>query len=287
MKLLKIIVIPAIVCFFSLTLLQAQDLQTPMPSPTGTITQLVGLTEVSISYSRPGVKGREIFGNLVPYGELWRTGANKSTTISFSKEVKLEGKYVAAGEYALFTIPGKQDWTVIISKDIGSGTSKYKMEDDVLRFKVMPRSLPEPVERLTFEIADITDESARIVLRWASTEISFALTADTENQVMAQIDEIMDNEELKDANAFFRAAEYYFSNDKDTDQAQEWITRAVELNPDAFWMLRLKSRIEAKQGDYKKAIETAQLSLKAAEKAGNQQYVQYNQEAIAEWQTKL
>jgi len=287
MKPLTIFAILGIFCLSGLTYSQTQELQTPMPSPTGTVTQLVGLTEVSITYSRPGVKGREIFGALVPYGELWRTGANKSTTISFSKEVKLEGKYVPAGEYALFTIPGKQDWTVIISKDIGSGTSKYKMEDDVVRFKVVPRNLPQPVERLTFEIADVTDAGAQIVLRWAVTEISFALKVDTDNQVMAQIDELMDNSDLKDAGTFFRAAEYYFSNDKDTDQALEWITRAVELNPDAFWMLRLKSRIEAKLGDYEDAIETARLSLKAAEKAGNQQYVKYNQEAIAEWQAKL
>jgi regulator of sirC expression with transglutaminase-like and TPR domain len=147
--------------------------------------------------------------------------------------------------------------------------------------------MSEAVERLTIDIADMTDESARLVLRWASTEISFALTVDTESKVTGQINKIMKDPEMKDANTFFRAAEYYFSKDKDTKQALAWVNRAVELNPETFWMLRLQSLILAKLGDYKMAIESAQRSLKAAEKAGNQQYVRYNQEAISEWQAKL
>jgi tetratricopeptide (TPR) repeat protein len=199
----------------------------------------------------------------------------------------IEGKHVPAGEYALFTIPDEKNWTVIFSKNIDSGTAEYKEEDDVVRFKVAARSLNTPVERLTMEIADMTDESARFILRWAATEVSFGMKVDTESKVMGQIDEIMKNKDLKDPDTFFLAADYYFNKDKDTDQALAWINRAVELNPDVFWMLRLQSRIQAKIGDYKAAIESAERSLKAAEKAGDQQYVRFNQEAISEWKAKL
>ena len=138
----------------------AQELTTPAPSPKGTVTQVVGIMEVSIAYSRPGVKGREIFGGLLPYGELWRTGANASTTLKFSHDVTLNGMAVPAGEYALFTVPGKDAWEIIISKDIGWGTGAYKKEDDVARFSVEPAQLSEPVERMTISVDNMTDNSA-------------------------------------------------------------------------------------------------------------------------------
>jgi len=271
----------------SFTLLSAQELKTPAPSPFGTVSQIVGLTEVTISYSRPGVKGRQVFGDLVPYGELWRTGANKSTTIKFSDDVSIEGKPVAAGEYALFTIPDQNEWTIIISPDIGPGSSKYKQENDIVRFTVQPAALRNPVERFTIEIADMTNNNARIVLSWANTRVSFAMTVDTDKKVMGQIDAVMKDSNLNDANIFYRASDYYFTNDKDLEQALSWADKAVELKPDAFWMSRLKSRIQAKMGDYKSAIQSAELSMKAAEKAGNDQYVRFNQEAIAEWEKEL
>ncbi len=268
-------------------LVYAQELQTPAPSPLSTVTQIVGLTEVSVTYSRPGVKGRDIFGDLVPHDKLWRTGANMSTNIKFSDAVMLEGNAVPAGEYALFTIPGKKKWTIIISKNMGPGTSKYKQEDDVARFKVDAVSTGKPVERFTIGIADMTDNSARIVLSWANTEVSFGMMVETDKKVMAQIDQMVKNQDVSDANVLYRAADYYFNHDKDNAMALKWADRAVELEPEAFWMLRLKSRIQAKMGDYKAAIKTAEMSLKAAEKAGNEQYVQFNQSAIAEWQSKL
>ena len=168
---------------------QAQKLSTPMPSPKSTLTQLVGLTEVTITYHRPGVKGRVIFGDLVPYGELWRTGANNSTTIKVSDDVMFEGQIVSAGEYALFTIPEKNEWTIVLSKSIGWGTGNYKEEEDVARFKVKSQLLAENVERFTIEIADITDSSARIILKWAKTGVSFNMTCDTDSKVMNQIKE--------------------------------------------------------------------------------------------------
>ncbi len=284
MKQLNLIVL---IGLFTVNLLLAQELKTPAPSPFGTATQIVGLTEVSVSYSRPGVKGREIFGGLVPYGELWRTGANKSTTIKFSDDVKLEGQKVPAGEYALYTIPGKKEWTIIISKNIGSGTSKYKKEDDVTRFNVKSGTLNDSVERFTIEVADMTNNSAQIMLKWANTKVSFGMTVDTDSKVMAQINQVMKDPDLENANIYYGAGNYYFNNDKDIEQALKWVSRAVELKPNAFWMSRVKSQIQAKMGDYKAAIESAKLSMKAAEKAGSEQYIRFNQEAIAEWKVKL
>jgi len=264
----------------------SQKLNTPMPSPKSTLTQVVGVTDVTITYHRPGVKGREIFGGLVPYGKLWRTGANSSTTIKVSDTVMFEGKKVAAGEYALFTIPEKNDWTIVLSKSVGWGTGNYKEEEDVARFKVKSHALAEKVERLTIEIADMTDNSAQIVLKWDNTAASFKMTCDTDSKVMHQIEEVMKNPPADDAGVYSQAATYYFEHGKDLKKALSWADKAVELNPDAFWAIRLKSRIQAQMGDYKKAIETAKLSLEKAKKADNAQYVKFNEEAIAEWSKK-
>ena len=208
-------------------------------------------------------------------------------TLKFSEDVTIEGHDLPAGEYALFTIPDEKEWTIIFSKDIGPGTSKYKMEDDVARFTVYPSRLHRLVERFTIEIADITDTSARFFLKWANLQVSFMMTIDTDKMVMSQIDQVMKDPDLKDANIYFQAAFYYYNNDKDLNQASQWAAKAVELQPDAYWMSRLLSQIQAKTGDYAAAIQSAEKSMKAAEKAGSDQYVQYNKEAIAEWQAKL
>jgi hypothetical protein len=261
----------------------AQQLQIPAPSPKCTLTQSVGVMEITISYSRPGIKGREIFGGLVPYGEMWRTGANASTTLKFTKDVTLNGNPVPAGEYALFTVPGRTAWEIIISKDIGSGTGKYKKEDDVARFTAESRNLSEPVERFTITVANITDNSADIVLVWDRTAVSFRMETDTDGQVMKQIDEIMKNPPSDDAGVYGSAARYYFDTGRDLKKALTWINKSLEIDNDAYWNTRLKSQIQAGLGDYAGAITTAQESMKQAEAAGNQQYVKYNQDAIAGW----
>jgi tetratricopeptide (TPR) repeat protein len=286
-KLQIFLLIPVLLLLVSSHAVIAQELNTPAPSPKGTVTQIVGLTEVSISYSRPGVKGRVIFGDLEPYGELWRTGANKSTTIKFADDVQLGGKAVPAGEYALFTIPQKDEWTIIISKSIGWGTAEYKEEQDVARFNVPAQKLAKPVERLTIEIADMTNNSANIVVKWDRSAVSFALTCDTDAKVMSQIKQVMQNPPADDANVFYRAASYYFETDKDLGQALKWVDKSLSIKPDAFWMVRLKSRVQAKMGNYEDAIETARVGIETAKKANNEQYVKFNEEAIAEWSKKV
>jgi hypothetical protein len=262
----------------------AQKLQTPAPSPKATLTQAVGVMEVSVSYSRPGIKGREIFGGLVPYGELWRTGANASTTLKFTDDVTLNGNAVPAGEYALFTIPGKNEWEIVLSKNVAWGVNEYKKEGDVARFKVKSRALAESVERFTITIANITDNSADIVLEWDRTAVSFKMETDTEGRVMKQIDEIMQNPPADDAGVYGSAARYYFDNGKDLKKALVWIDKSLEIKGDAYWNVRLKSQIQAAMGDYAAAVATAQESMKQAEADGNQQYVKFNRDAIAEWE---
>ncbi len=262
----------------------AQKLQTPAPSPKATLTQAVGVMEVSVSYSRPGVKGREIFGGLVPYGELWRTGANASTTLKFTDDVTLNGNAVPAGEYALFTVPGKNEWEIVLSRNVAWGVNEYKKEGDVARFKVKSRALTEPVERFTITIANITDNSADIVLEWDRTAVSFKMETDTEGRVMKQIDEIMQNPPADDAGVYGSAARYYFDNGKDLKKALVWIDKSLEIKGDAYWNVRLKSQIQAAMGDYSAAVVTAQESMKQAEADGNQQYVKFNRDAIAEWE---
>ena len=209
------------------------------------------------------------------------------TNIKFGDDVSLNGKNIPAGEYALFTIPEESEWTIIISPNMGPGSSKYKKEDDVARFKVKPGSLDKSVERFTINIADMTDNSARIVLSWAKTEVSFSLTVDTDALVMAQIKKVMQNKDLDDGGTYMQAAYYYYHNDKDAKQALTWVNKAVELQPDAFWISRLKSQIQAKLGDYQAAIKTAEHSMKQAEEAGSKQYVEFNRDAISEWKSKL
>ncbi len=262
----------------------AQKLQTPAPSPRATLTQDVGVMEVSVSYSRPGVKGREIFGGLVPYGELWRTGANASTTLKFTDDVTLNGNPVPAGEYALFTIPETNEWEIIISRNIGWGTNDYKKEDDVTRFKVKSETLTKPVERFTISLDDITDNSAMFALTWDRTKVAFKMETDTDGRVMKQIDEIMQNSPADDAGVYSAAARYYFDTGKDLKKALAWINKSIEIKGDAYWNVRLKSQIQAGLGDYSGAIVTARESMKQAEAAGNSQYVKYNQDAIAEWE---
>jgi len=271
--------------FGSAALLFAQ-LNTPQPSPLGKITQVVGVTEVSIEYSRPGIKGREIFGELVPYGKIWRTGANASTKIKFDTEVKLEGHAVPAGEYSLYTQPGEKEWKIIINKNLNAGQNPDPAED-LVSFKVKSRLVPLPVERFTIEIADMTDNSANIILKWAQTQVSFMLETDSDKMVMAEIKKFVESDTSKDSGLYYSAARYYFEHDKGLDEALNLINKSLEINDQPFWVLRLKSQILAAKNDYEEAIVFAKRSMVSAQKAGNDQYVKMNEESIEEWQQKL
>lgn len=263
------------------------QIEMPAASPSASFSQKVGLTDVKITYSRPSAKGRTIFGGLVPYGELWRTGANAATKLEFSDDVKIGGKEIKAGTYSLFSIPGESEWTIIINKNPNQGgTGQYKQEEDAARFTVKPSKTGYKFETFTIGIDNVQGESADIQIIWENTLVSFPLEVEVDSRVMASIDRSL----KVSPNAYFQAASYYHDTGKDLNQALEWITLAVneyeKANQNVFWVYRKKSLIEADLKKYKEAIATAEKSKKMAQEAGNQQYVKFNEDSIAEWKKK-
>lgn len=257
----------------------AQQLRTPAPSPTQTLKQDFGLANVEVSYSRPGMKGRKIFGDLVPYGKVWRTGANNATTITFGEEVTIGGKKVAAGKYGLLTIPDKNNWTVIISKqlDVTSPTA-YKEDQDVVRIDVKPTSLDNPVETFSMQFANVKPTSTDLQIMWDRTSVSLPITTDVETKVMAQIDQLMN----KDNRPYFAAAMYYMDNGKDLNQALTWFDKAVEVQPNAFWIHHQRANALAKLGKKDEAKAAANKSKDLATTAKNDDYIKLNEKLLAE-----
>jgi hypothetical protein len=262
------------------------QVKTPAPSPLCSVTQNVGLSEVTIEYSRPGKKDRIIFGGLVPYGEMWRTGANGSTDITFSDDVKFGSVAVKAGKYALYTIPNKEKWTVILHTNTeiwGTGGDEYDPAGEVARFDVLAQAYPTSVESFTINVHNISSDGGDLVVLWDKTMIAVPFTFETDKMVVSSIEKTMAG---PSANDYYSAARYYYDTDKDLKTAHQWVTKATDMRDDAYWMFRYKSMIEAKMGEYKMAIASAQKSMELAEKAGNKQYVKFNQDAIKEWSMK-
>lgn len=250
----------------------------PAASPTCDLKQRVGLTDVDITYSRPGVKGREIFGGLVPYGQVWRTGANQATKLVVSTPVKLNGSEIPAGTYALMTIPGKDEWTVIINKGSEQwGAYKYDEKSDVARFKVKAISLSKPVETFTIEFDDIKDDSANLNLSWDKTLVPLKLQVSYDDKLVAQIEEVMASNEAK--KPYFQAALYYYNHGKDLNKASKWIDAAL-AEREAHYMLYVKAEILAKLGDKEGALKAAQKSTELAQKANDPGYVKLNEVLI-------
>ncbi len=259
--------------------LQAQ-LKVPAPSPSQTLKQAVGLSEISIEYSRPGVKGRTIYGDVVPFGKVWRTGANAATKITFGEDVKVEGQPVAAGTYALYTVPGKDSWEVMLYKDLtlGGNVADYKKENELVRFAVKPTTLNDKVETFTIDVADVTANAANIALLWEKTRVAFHVVADIDSKIMKNIEANVVN----DNRPYFQAASYYYENDKDLVKASEWVDKAIAANPKAFWMVMLKAKIQAKQKDKKGAVASAEKVIALATEAKNDDYVAMAKKLIAE-----
>ena len=264
----------------STTLLFAQ-LETPQPSPLSTVSQRVGMTDVTVTYSRPSARERTVMGELVPYDKVWRTGANQATKVSLSDELSVAGNKVPAGDYALFTIPGKESWTVIFNKNTEqSGTGSYTQEEDALRVDVPVSATDDTYETFTIGFSDLSETKAKMYLAWENTKVAVPLEdPNVDQRVMAQIDEQMasagDN-----AGLYYQAANYYFTMDKDLPQAQEWIDKAVSLDDSKFWVLHLQAKIHAETEDYDKARTAAQRSKELAKENGNQDYVRLNDKLL-------
>jgi len=260
----------------------------PAASPACTLKQRIGLTDIEVVYSRPGIKNRTIFGGIVPYGQVWRTGANQATKITFSTPVKLEDTDIPAGGYALFTIPGTNEWTIIINKDASQwGAFRYNEKDDIARFKVMPLTLAEPIETFTIEFNRIRDESAVLNLVWEKTVVPVHLHVDVTSELVPQIEAAMAAPGKKSDGFYFQAATFYYNHDLDQKKALDWVNAGLADNPGiAYEMLHLKAQILAKQGDKAGAIAAAKQSTELAIKAEGpaSSFVKMNQDLIASQQ---
>jgi tetratricopeptide (TPR) repeat protein len=260
--------------------INAQTLKVPAPSPTQTLDQAFALSNIKIEYSRPGIKNRVVFGDLVPYGKVWRTGANAATKITFGDTVTVEGNIVKPGTYALYSIPDKNEWTIMLYKDLNlaGDVVNYKSEDELCRFKVKPTTIPMKVETFTINVTDITMNTAKIEILWENTAVEFNVTANIDSKVMKSIDAALE----KDTRPYFSAASYYYENNKDLNKALTWVNQAIDLNPKAYYMVHLKAKIQMKQKDYKGAIESAEKSMALAKEAKSDDYVRLNEKLIAD-----
>ena len=249
----------------------------PMPSSGQTIIQDFGLGKVTLKYFRPDIKGRKIFGGLESYGAVWRTGANNATTIEFTDEVNIAGNKVPAGKYALFTIPEKGMWTIILNKTADQwGAYDYKKEDDLLRFTVKPMMNKENTETFTMQFSNVTPGSMNLNLMWENVTISIPMMIDYDAKVMANIDKAM----MGEKKPYFAAAQYYYDNGKDLNKALSWVNEAEKSDMKAPWFKLWKARIQLKMGDKMGATATATEGAKLAKEINNDEYVRLNQAVV-------
>jgi tetratricopeptide (TPR) repeat protein len=262
---MKKIIFLASICFLVLNV--SAQISTPAASPNATVGQQVGLATVTINYGRPSLKGRKMLGATnVPYGKVWRTGANKVTTFELSADLTIEGKVVPKGKYALVTIPDAKEWTVILNKDAEQwGTYNYKEANDVFRFKVKAEATKTSTETLTIEFVDTKATSASVLLRWEKTQIKFKLMHDADAQIVAEIKEKTANPDKISNDTYYDAADYYFNTNRDLNLALTWAARLVEKDPQS-WTYALHGKIAAKLGQCDVAIASATKGLAMAEK---------------------
>ncbi|MGK0449345.1 MAG: hypothetical protein ACJA2M_003151 [Polaribacter sp.] len=260
------------------------QIKTPAPSPSQKTEQMVGLTDVTLEYSRPGAKGRTIFGDLVPYGKVWRTGANKNTTLTFSTDFMVGGETLKAGTYALFTIPGEKTWDVILYSDASNWGTPGKWDDTKVAAKitVTPEVMTMSVETFTITFDNLTNNSAVIGILWENTYVGLKFETPTDAMVSKQITAVMNGPEAGD---YYASAVYYLQSGNDIKKAQIWIDKAIKMSADApkYWMLRQQSLIHAKAGNTNGAIAAAKESLKHAEIAKSAGYIKMNKESLKEW----
>lgn len=266
----------SIVCLFMSIGMNAQ-VKMPAPSPTQTIKQDFAMGNIELTYSRPSAKGRKVFGDLVPYNKLWRTGANGATIIKFSDPVEIKGKRVDTGSYALYTIPGAESWEIILNKGLKNwGVDGYKESEDVIRIMVEPMKMKNNIETFTMQFADIKGESCELHIIWAKTAVVIPITASIREKVKAQIEAAMQTEKKP----YWQAAQFYNEYEKNSTKALEYASKAVEANPKAFWMWLYKARIQKDLGDKAGALVSAQKSLELATAEKNDDYIKMNEELI-------
>ena len=259
------------------------QIQTPAASPEQTLTQSVGLSSVTVQYSRPAMRGRTIFGDLVPLDKLWRTGANKNTLVTFESDATVGGSPLKAGTYALYTVPSKDEWTVYFYTDTENlGLPKPCDENKIAAvYNVKAQSLDTSVESFTITIDKVTDSGAHLTLSWENMSVAIPFGFDTVSAVMQTIERTMNGPAAGD---YYQAAVYFLNADKDINKAKTWIDKAIAMSEKpAYWYYRQKALIYAKSGDKKGAIAAAERSMELAQAAGSQDYVAMNKKSLAEW----
>ncbi len=263
----------------------APALELPDPSPHATLKQRVGVTDIEVAYSRPGLKGRTALGGLLaPYGAIWRTGANNATRITFSTDVSIQGAKLAAGTYELFSIPDKTEWTIIFQKPSKPqwGSYAYDKANDTLRVTAKPETLAQSLESMTIEFNDLRDSSATLSIAWEKTRVPLKLEVDTVGILVPKIEAAMAGSDPK--KPYVPAAMFYLDNNLDLKKALAWMDAAIAAQPDAFYLVYRKAKVQAKMGDKAGAIATAKASIEGANKAKGEirdEYVRLNNELIA------
>ncbi|QXP70551.1 DUF2911 domain-containing protein [Polaribacter sp. R2A056_3_33] len=275
------IILSLFIAVFTLTV-NAQ-ITTPQPSPLQKIEQIVGLTDITVEYSRPGVKGRTIFGDLVPFNEVWRTGANANTKITFSTDITIDGNKVEKGSYTIFSIPTEKSWDIVIYEETKSGTPKKLDETKIVaKVNVATQNIPMVIETFTISFDDMTTNTAVLGIMWENTYVGFKIETPVEEMVSNQIITVMNGPSAAD---YYAAASYYLEADKDIKEAQIWIDKAIEMTAESpkFFYVRKQALIHAKAGDKKGAIKAAKESLRLAKEAGNAGYIKMNTASLKEW----
>lgn len=255
----------------------AQDLKLPALSPNAKIYQAFSVSDIEITYSRPSVRGRKIFGGLVAYGKVWRTGANAATKIKFGEDVIINGKNIKAGEYALYTIPNQNEWEIIFNKGVGNwGASGYEEADDVARFNVKPQVTDKNLQTFTINISDITFKTCNIELAWENTKVVIPVKTDNAEEIAKSIDKAINQPSIP----YYSAASYYYETGEHLDKALTYVDKALEDRPDAFWMWYLKARIAAKMGKKDVAIASANKAMETSKGSAYEDEQRRNNEKI-------
>ncbi len=258
------------------------QIMAPQPSPSAKVEQKVGLTDVTLEYSRPAMRGREIFGDLVPFGEVWRTGANNNSKITFSDDVEIDGKKLPKGTYAIYTVPNKDSWEVMFYTDSSNWGTPEKWDDSKVALKAMAKVRKTEIANESFGIFvnNLKSDGADLDFMWNKTLATLAFKVPTDAKTTASIERVMNGPGAAD---FYAAASYYQESGKDLKKAHDWIMKATSMEEKAYWMWRKRSLIEAELGMKKEAIASAQKSMNLAEQAKNMDYVKMNKASLKEW----
>ena len=270
--------------------LSFSQINTPRVSPASEVEQMVGLTEIEIEYSRPSMRGREVFGNLVPFGKVWRTGADNSTKISFDTDVIISGKTIQSGTYSIFSIPNKESWEIIFYSDVELwGVPRDWSENKIVfssMFDVKKLNKSNTVETFTISFNDLTNNDVNMSISWENTSVDIKIEVPTRSMVESDINKVLsDNPKSSD---YYAAAVFYRQENINLDKALEWMNKAIEMNESPrFWQYRQQSLIMAANDKFADAVDAAKKSLNLAIEADNQDYIKMNRESIAEWSKKL